>query len=171
MPTGMCQPNTILHQNMTTKSTQHCLELACCMLPNLQVTLPKDTMYLSVLPRSQASRQSAIKPTSRARSSPLIKFCLQAASPASTFNPSFPAAVQWMKRRGPALQKHKVSRLFRTRHIRFLDPETNLVHRARRDRILQPGSYLLVPKFALGQDVQKLSEKTLKSRLCGLLWV
>lgn len=81
------------------------------------------------------------------------------------------AAAQWMKRRGPALQKHKVSRLFRTRHIRFIEPETNLVHRARRDRILQPGSRLLVPKFALGQDVQHLSEKTLKSVLPALSWV
>ena len=73
-----------------------------------------------------------------------------------------------MKRRGPALQKNRLSRLFRTRHIRFIDPETNLVHRAKRDRILQPGSRLLVPKFALGQDIQRLSEKTLKSEPLGL---
>ena len=72
------------------------------------------------------------------------------------------AAAQWMKRRGPALPNNKISRLFRTRHIRFHDPETNLVHRAKRDRVLQPGSKLLVPKFAFSRDVERLSDKTLK---------
>lgn len=78
------------------------------------------------------------------------------------------AAAQWMRRRGPALPKQKVSKLFRTRHIRFHDPETNLCLRARRDRILQPGSRLLIPQFVFGRSVEKVSEKTLKGEAGAL---
>lgn len=58
-----------------------------------------------------------------------------------------------MKRRGPALSNPKVQKLFRARHIRYSDPDTGLVHRAKRDRVLQPGSRLLVPHFVFGKSL------------------
>lgn len=66
------------------------------------------------------------------------------------------AAAQWLRRRMPALSYNKLSKLFRKRSIRCHDPQTNVVHRAKKDQILRSGSRLLIPKAALDLEGAKL---------------
>lgn len=60
-----------------------------------------------------------------------------------------PAALSWLRRRGPPLPESTLHRLFRQESIRLWDPAAQRVRRVSKGRLLEPGCMLLLPNSAV----------------------
>lgn len=60
-----------------------------------------------------------------------------------------PAALSWLRRRGPPLPESALHKMFRQETVRMFDPAALKVGRVSKSRVLPPGAMLLLPKAAV----------------------